>query len=327
MKITQKKLNYTFDAAQPSSATYDDAEDPVYAKINFARDLSALNRVHIEQTTRKGVPYVYGVRVNATGSRIDKGAGTPDELVSDDAVANSTVTLRFYGTLNNWVYRNAAVKTHAARENMFKKPLVPEMARGAYSRSVHYALESGSESYLDPVATTSRTSINGGDWEITQLIYPDDAGGAFLTLTGAHGDEETTTAHTDLCLPQLYLSSRHAEMEADTNVESATHQAKHSVLNKLLTEDYGGTRDEIVALARDEQDAPPYQLSDTGDWTNLVEIGRIQFNPYTGGTASTFIEVPFGVMKMQGQILDHSDDDADWSLDLSFDVKTVGVMQ
>ena len=75
--------------------------------------------------------------------------------------------------------------------------------------------------------------------------------------------------------------------------------------------------DEVIALAKTEQDNPPYDRTNNGDWTDLVEVGRIQFNPYTGGMASTFIEVPFGVCRIQTQLLNHSSDNADWSVDLT----------
>ncbi len=317
-KIMQKHLSYIVPGAG------NDATDASYMNINFCKDLSLTNRQNITQTDRKGVPKIYGFKITATGSVIPKST-VSDEALSDDDVSGSLLTMRFYAPMSNWVMRNGAVKTHIAREKMFEKGVVDPAARGAYSHTIRYALEAGAESYLAPVSTTARTAFAGGTWDISQLIWERDTGGAYLTLTSAHNAEGSTTTFTNLCMPQLYLSSRQGKIEDDTNVDDFT-AATYSVINQLMTEDTTEAMDEVITLAKGEQDNPPYDTATNNDWTDLIEVGRIQFNPYTGGMASTFIEVPFGVCRIQAQLLNHVDGDADWSVDLNATLVKVGAM-
>ncbi len=328
MKVTQKKINYTVTDPVNSG---NDASDPFYTKIHSVRDLAFLNRKNMHMTTKKGVPYLFGFNVMAYGSTIDMTSTNPDDALSADNISNATVTMRFYAPINSWVHRNASVKTHVAREKMFRDALVSKSDRGAYSQTIRYCLEANDEDYLMPVSTTSRSAITGGTWDHTQLIYPGDSNGAYLKLTGTHNDEETTTTFTELSLPQLYFQSR-VKIEDDSNETASGFPADTSILNKMLSGNYKDTIDEVTVLARDEQDNPPYSRG-YGDVTDLVEVGRLQFNPYTAGGAGCYIEIPFGVCKVQTQILDYSDsgsgvetDNADISVDLSMELVSITEM-
>lgn len=333
MKISQKQINYTLSDSAVSQApdgTGHDAALHFYDKLHLVRDWSALNRQGLSQTDRKGNPYIFGVNVRAYGSAIAAAGGdptTPDESLSDDNIANSLVTIRFYGVQNTWVYKQAARKLHKAREEMFAKAGVKKHQRGAYSGTVRYPLESEGEAYLSPVSTTGRTAISGGTWDHTQITFPDDSDGAYVCLAGSHSTEESNTSFARVYLPQLYLQSR-GTINADTNVETSTTPAAESIIAKMMMgASHDGIADETRALARGEQDNPPYDLTAVGgDASDLVEIGRIQFNPYTAGGGSCFLEVPFGVMMTQTQILDHSDSDADISLDLSIECTAIAAM-
>lgn len=324
----QKRLNYTLRESAIGGDTYDDAENPVYHKLHLPRDLSFTNRQNIEMTTRKGVPHIFGGTLTATLSAIDKGSGNPDSAgsIDGDDISRGMITIRILAPMSNWVMRNGAVKTHAAREKMFEKALVDDASRGAYAKTIRYCLESQTESYLSPVHSTSRTAFNGGAWDHTQLVWEPDTDGAYLKLSGGHNTEETNTTFSNLCMPQLYLASR-GVVEDDSNVEDAD-TLKHSVLNKLFQPDTSEANDEVTVLSRDEQDNPPYDTSDLNlsDFNQLVEVGRLQFNPSVGSTASCYIEVPFGMCLLQTQILDHIDNDADLSLDMSFNLMKVGEM-
>lgn len=323
----QKRLNYKI-LEQGDGEAYNDADLPMYNKIHLPRDLSFTNRQNVEMTSSKGVPHVFGGTLTATLSAVDKGSGQSDTAGSADGddMSRSLITVRILAPMSNWVMRNAAVKTHAAREKMFDKALVDDSARGAYGKTIRYCLESQTESYLSPVHSTSRTNFNGGAWDHTQLVWDPDVDGAYLKLSGGHGTEETTTTFSNVCLPQLYLASR-GVVPDDSNVEAAD-ELKHSILNKLFTEDTTAASDEVAVLARDEQDNPPYDTSDLNlsDFNNLIEVGRLQFNANVGGSASCYIEVPFGICLLQTQVLDHVDDDADVALDLSFNLTKVGEM-
>lgn len=321
--ISQKMINY--------KVTGIDGDAPTVHTVCTPKDLSAMNRKHVQMTTSKGVPLVYRYAVTAYGGILDRdGEGTSiadtilsDQLALPDTAPLNIMSVRFYGTLNNWVYRNGAVKIHAARERMFKDALVTKKMRGAYDRTIHYSWSSGTETYIVPQhgTTTPTTAMTGGSWEISQLIYPADSSGAFLALKGFHASEETTELHTQLVLPQLYLQSR-AEVPTDSNVEVGDEVAKYSVLNKLLSPVFKATQDEVVALARDEQDNPPYDLEDRdGDWSQPHEIGRLQFNAVLGHAASTVIEVPFGITEMRCQILnatEHATGNINAEIDVQF---------
>nr|AGA18324.1 hypothetical protein [uncultured marine virus] len=331
MKISQKKLNYTLRDTQEQGGdgTGHDAALNFYDQYHLVRDWSALNRRGLTQTNSKGTPYVFGVNVSAYGSRIAAdggGATTPDESLSDDDIRSSLVTIRFYGVQNTWVYKQAAQKLHKAREKMFKDAGVKKSDRGSYSHTIRYPLEDQDEAYETPVSTTNRSTIAGGTWDHTQIVYQDDADGAYIALSGAHNTEESATTFDCLFLPQLYLQSR-GTMPSDTNVETSTTPAAESILRKMMRTGTASFHDTATGLARGEQDNPPYDLTAVGgDASDLVELGRIQFNPYTAGGGHCFIEVPFGVLKTQTQILDHTDSDADISLDLTFECTAIASM-
>lgn len=324
----QKRLNYTLTEAAGGGDTFDDGDDPMYHKVHLPRDLSFTNRQNIEMTTRKGVPYIFGGTLTATLSAVDVQGDSPDVAGSwdGDDMTRGLITVRILAPMSNWVIRNGAVKTHAAREKMFEKALVDDASRGAYAKTIRYCLESQHESYLSPVHSTSRTPFNGGAWDHTQLVWEPDTDGAYLKLSGGHNTEETNTTFSNLCMPQLYLASR-GVVEDDSNVEDAD-TLKHSVLNKLFQPDTSEANDEVTVLSRDEQDNPPYDTSDLNlsDFNQLVEVGRLQFNGNVGATASCYIEVPFGICLLQTQVLNHTDDDADVTLDMSYNLMKVGEM-
>lgn len=326
-KIMQKRLNYTLKEDGDGN-TFDDAEDPMYHKLHLPRDLSATNRQNIEMTSSKGVPHIFGGTLTATLSAVNKDGLNSDVsgTLDGDDMTRGLITVRILAPMANWVMRNGAVKTHAAREEMFEKALVDDASRGAYGKTIRYCLESQSESYLNPVHSTSRTPFTRGTWDHTQLVWEPDTDGAYLKLSGGHGTEETTTAFSNVCMPQLYLASRGAVPD-DSNIEAAD-VLQHSILNKLFAPTTSEANDEVTVLSRGEQDNPPYDTSDLNlsDFNHLVEVGRLQFNASVGASASCYIEVPFGMCVLQTQILDHVDEDADLTLDLSYNLMKVGEM-
>ena len=95
--------------------------------VNLPKDLSIMNRRGYGSTTNKGVPLVFRVAATVYPSGLD-GSGYVTSVSSD---VKSTV--KFLGVQNNWVTKNAAVKWHAARNNMWKKAGVKKKDLGAYS--------------------------------------------------------------------------------------------------------------------------------------------------------------------------------------------------
>ncbi len=346
MKISQKALNYEI--------TNIDGDSPLDSKCNLFRDYSATNRKGLTMTTRKGVPLMARIQVTATAGTIDmsgSGGSTADvalsatgdgstEFDTHDGTAptagepfvttttsmkDNVLQMRFYGCSNGWVTRNAAVKTHAAREKMFKDAGVKKATRGSYDHTIRYVYSSGAESYLTP--QTLEGNIVGGTWDPSQLIFQDDVSGAHLSITGQHASEESTLAFTTLNIQQMYMASRVAEVPADSNLESEAIPKQHSVLNKIFQDKQASGNDEIVVLARGEQDNPPYDLADiANDYSEQYELGRLQFSANIGHAASTVIEVPFGIFKIRSQVLnasEHSTGDVSCAVDVG--VKLLGV--
>ena len=336
--ITQKLLNYEVRSIGNDL--------PAVKTFQLCKDLSSLNRKHIEMTTRAGVPLVYRFAVNAYGGLYEtgtQGSEMPDDIVAPDTMmtGQDVIVIKFFGTLNNWVYRNASVKAHAAREAMFRKAGVKRSSRGSYDKTFHYALKSGVESYITPVHSVSMIGseeFTQGEWDITRIIWesaalvdqdPEEAVVALCSTGGTyHADENVEgIGYTILSLPQLYLQSRSERVPEDSNVDES-NMADYSILTRMLTRDTSDAQPEVTALAKDEQDSPPYDLEDmSADWNELVEIGRLQFSANVGHAASTVIEVPFGVCKLSAQVFNNDRAASAVSAGVDLSMRLIGIYE
>lgn len=218
-------------------------------------------------------------------------------------------TVKFLGCQNNWTMKNAAVKWHAAREKMYRDAGVRKKDRGAYAHEIRYSYDGASESFAAPVDGIG-AALNGGTWDFTTITYEDDAGFT-LRLVGDGDDEEADAfAGTSMQIGHSYLVSR-ANQLLDTNPEITEGPADFSVLKNMLSLELGqdsGVVDDITALARGQQDNPPYEvldLSDSGDVshdiTEEVELGRTVLMPQGSGATlpqTTVLDIPFGIMRV-----------------------------
>lgn len=282
-------LNYVSSGASSSAWT-------ASGVVNLPRDLSAVNRQHWQHTNRKGVPLVYRVALTfspAITDAVDSAGTTHSEVMMQDA--NQIQAVRVITASQNWVMRNASVKTHAARENMFRKSGVKKKERGAYAKTIHYTWDAAPGSFLSPYDGDA-AAFTGGTWEFSKLIYPDDASGAYINLIDSHATEESNLTFTAVSLPQLYLSSR-GQMEADTNTDVADQPAAFSILRKLLAPSQQGIQDEVTDEARDVQDNPPYDLAEDGDTTEPVESARLFLGVASGLQQTCVVDVPFGIFE------------------------------
>ena len=271
--------------------------------ISVPKDLSILNRRGYASTTRKGVPLVYRVAATVYPSGLD-GSGYTTSVSSD-----VRTTVKFLGCQNNWVMKNAAVKFHAARENSMREAGIKKKSRGAYAHEIRYSYDSAGDTLSAPVDGAGN-AFTGGTWDYTTLAYGSDSGFS-LQLVGNGDDEETDAfAGTSLSIGHSYLLSR-VNQQADTNLESEEGPAQFSVLQRMLNMNPGvaaGGTDDLVELARDQQDNPPYEvldLSDSGDVqhdiTEEVELGRSVLMPQGSGATlpmTTVLDVPFGVFRV-----------------------------
>ncbi len=266
------------------------------------KDLSILNRRGYASTTRKGVPLVYRVAATVYPTGLD-GSGYTTNVSSD---VRSSV--KFLGCQNNWVMKNAAVKFHAAREQMFRDAGVKKGSRGSYSHEIRYGYDNVSDSFAAPVDGLG-AAFTGGTWDISELSYgADPAFGVFLVGDGVD-EESADVTMTGLSIGHSYLMSRISQ-QADTNLETEEGPAQFSILNQMLEGDLAVTSadDNIVEEGRNAQDNPPYEVLDISasgdvshDITEEVELGRLNLSPQGSGATlpqTTVLDVPFGIMRV-----------------------------
>jgi hypothetical protein len=274
--------------------------------LNLPRDLSMLNFRGYDHTTRKGVPLVYQCKVDFY-AHDDDGTG-PSAAMGTDFQA----TLTLDGCQNNWIMKNAAVKWHAAREEMFRKQGVVKGSRGAYAHTIRYNFDSANDTFLAPLDGDGNAQT-GGTWDVTKISTHDDA--EFQLGITSQGDDEESDAFagTYLQIGHSYLMSRKNQL-ADTNPELDEGPAKFSVLQSMLSSQVNvNTDDNIVERARGEQDNPPYELldvSDSGDVahdiTSKVELGRA-IAGFGNAYGSCIVEIPFGLARLTAWLYDAAD--------------------
>jgi hypothetical protein len=297
--------------------------------ICLPKDLSILNRRGYASTTRKGVPLMYKVAATVYPSGLD-GSGYVTSVSSD-----VKTTVKFLGCQSNWVMRNAAVKWHAARENMFKRAGVKKAHRGAYSHEIRYNYDEASTSFASPVDGDGY-AFTGGTWDTTTIVTGTDAA-ASLKLVGIGLNEESGSASTALNIGHSYLMSR-GQMPDDTNPEVSEGPADYSILRSLLAaaEPDSSRTDAITAEARDVQDNPPYELidiSDSGDVnhdiTEPVELGRLCMLPQGSGASlpqTVVFDVPFGIMQVKMAHRD-PDDNSGITDDLALGLEVLDIFE
>jgi hypothetical protein len=303
---TEVKLNYkSQDIATTSATTY---------TVNTVRDLARVNRHDMMSTKADGHPLVYRCAVTMSPAAKAVGSHCDQYFADADSSAVGFLTdleyrLKILGVGKNWVYREGSKKVVKARESMYRKAGVKKSDRGAYDKHIRYCYSAGDETYLNPL-NAAGAAFTGGSWELSELVFPEDATGAFIKLQGNHSTEETNVSFTTLSLPQLYLSSRN-QVRADSNNDVTDQPADSSVLKKLLGPDYmGGTiQAEIIDLARDNQDNPPYDLDQLGDATEARELGRIHIGQRSGTQATCIVDIPFGISQFEIQAFNRTDTD------------------
>ena len=129
--------------------------------INLPKDLAAINRHNVEHTTSKGVPLVYRCAITIMAN---PQAQTNNRLFVEDV--NLIQIAEINHAPNTWVTRNAFVKAHAARENMFKLQGVKKSERGAYSRTIRPTWDASPNTFLVPQKgpTAGAVDVVGGTW-------------------------------------------------------------------------------------------------------------------------------------------------------------------
>jgi len=216
-----------------------------------------------------------------------------------------------------WVARNAGVKMHAARENMFKQQGIRKKERGSYSKTIRYTWDANPDTYLTPkTGIGTLTDYNMGTWDFTALKQ-DDGSLTHIQLMSADG------------LLSMYLDSR-KQISADSNSDSdSTNQpSDDSLIRKLLSPTLGVSSqdDDVTALARDEQDNPPYQLNNDGDAISEIESARLFIGPEAALTASAVVDVPYGIMSFEA-INAYKDGGANLTTPFTIRVEVLGIYE
>lgn len=256
--------------------------------INIVRDLAATNRHNVAHTTSKGVPLVYRCAVTVSPA---VSVATYNAIFGEDEALVQVA--EFASAPNTWVTRNAMVKAHAARENMFKQQGVKKSERGAYSKTIRPVWDGTPGSFLTP---QHMEAAGGGDyamgtWDYTALKADDgDLNHIKLSYSGS----------TDDSIMSLYLQSR-SQIRPDSNTldDNDDQPADSNILRQLLSPTLGisAKDDDVIALARDEQDNPPYDLTvATGDASHPVMLGRQFIGGRAGLTSTQVYDIPMGIM-------------------------------
>lgn len=255
-------------------------------KYNIVRDLAAINRHNVAHTTSKGVPLVYRCAVTLM-PQVD--TGTYNQIFDEDDALIQVAEIHL--APQTWVFRNALVKAHAARENMFKLQGVKKSERGAYSRTIRPTWDASPDTFRTPQKgdVSGGQDIVGGTWDYSAL-QSESSSLTHLRLVGDSG------------LTSLYLDSRR-QVSPDSNSEddSENQPVDTNILRNLLSPTLGisDKSDEVTALARDEQDNPPYSLDNNGDHTDMVLAGRQFIGGRAGITSTEVYDIPCGIFEMK----------------------------
>lgn len=300
---SQNKMNYVSGSAISNDGW------TAYGNLNLCRDLSVLNRRSYAMTDNKGVPWVFRCRVS-TYPQDEDGFGLNAAVGSDFAT-----TLKIDGCQNNWVFKNAAVKWHAALQSMRKEAGIKRSDLGAYAHQIRYALDNVSDTWLMPIDGDG-DAFTGGDWDYTHFTsYADQDFG--LTLTGTATEEETQAAlpgHQNMAYS--YLLSR-AQPLADSNEHISETPGDYSILRTMLSgsafEDMSTRVHDAREDAETQGDSPPYELidiDDSGDInhdiTESVELGRC-VTGIANGMGQVIVDIPFGLCELRATHYDAAD--------------------
>lgn len=263
--------------------TGSDADEQETYYVNLPRDLSLANRKHFDQCSAKGVPLVYHTRIT-----ISRG-------ITDDDDISTLVGL--YTAQSNWVTRNAAVKTHFAREAMYKNAGVKKSERGRYDKTLKLNFDAASQSWKTPEFNDGATAYGttGSDWDVSTISISEDAA-LVPCLFGTVVDEESAISADTFNIQNAYLASRRKPQVDDLGV--AEDVSAHSILRQMMTTD--DDRDtEIQALTQSVGDGTPYD-SDAiaGTFTSAATAAYVLVGNKASPQVVVDVDIPFGLMQV-----------------------------
>lgn len=308
MKMPTQRL-LTYKTGTTSSVSWTNA-----GVVNLPKDLSLTNRHNCTHTNGKGVPYVYRCAITAQAN-VNPGSGSDyAQIFAEDTHMIHCLSV---GTVpNTWVARNAGVKMHAARENMFKQQGVRKKERGSYSKTIRYTWDDSGTFKTPQKGVSSYSDYTGGTWDVTALKQ-DDGDLAAIELMSANG------------LLSMYLDSR-KQIGADSNSDSdSTNQpTDDSIIRALLAPTLGiSSRDDnVIALARDEQDNPPYELNNDGDAIEPIEAARLFIGGQMSARDTAVVDAPYGLLKLYA-INAYKDDGQNLTTPFEFKIEVLAIYE
>jgi len=269
----QNELTYQYS---PSFGSGIDTKSSGTLTHNLARDLSAVNRKNHEMTTKKGVPLVYHCKMTISN-------GSPVRYVGAGVVTAP----------QNWIFRNAAVKLHYAREAMFKNAGLKRSERGRYDKTVRYLWSSASETYQLPVfGELGVTYTDLGEWDESIIAIDEDTDLRVSLFPPALVNEEAAISATQFGLAHAYMNSRSA-LPADDLVGQQT-SAPHSIIRSMFNVE-DTVDDEITDIAEDNQDKTPYDDDAIGGTFTTQVISSLSYGDSPMANTVLYFDAPFGL--------------------------------
>lgn len=304
------KLTYVangFD--QDGTSGSDSVTDSDVAYINLARDLSALNRKGMEQTTRKGVPLVYHCRLTVFRNFRDK--------------PNSTLYVTPHVAPSNWVTRNGAVKLHAAREAMFKNAGIKKSDRGRYDHTIRYGWNAHNQTWEVPVFSDgSSTFTDLGEWDLSKIAIDQDTE-LVPTLFGSVFDETAGGAGNSFNMMNAYLNSRRKVDQDD--LPAGFGAADHSILRSMFNVE-DATDDELQVIADDNQDLPPYDAdAAAGTYTSICIADTAACGNWGAPKDVIHFDAPFGMTYLE--LVKNTDSSGALQNDITFYIEVLGISE
>lgn len=277
--------------------------------INLARDLSALNRKGMEQTTRKGVPLVYHCKLTIYRNFTDR--------------LNSSLFVSPYVAASNWVTRNGAVKLHAAREAMFKNAGIKKSDRGRYDKTIRYGWDSHAQTWATPVFSDgSFTHTDMGEWDLSKFAIDQDAE-LVPTLYGPTLNEGAASTGNSFNMMTAYLNSRR---KPETDDATSGHEvADHSIIRSMFNVE-DERDDELQIIADDNQDQTPYNTdASRGTFTAFCLAEVAACGNFGKPKDVVYFDAPFGMARLD--LVKSSDTAGDLNGDVAYTIEVVGISE
>ncbi len=277
---------------------FEDLADAKTHYMNLTKDLSWVNSRGMEHTDRDG--HVVGY------------------IVDVSVILDAAAPFHFVSAPNSWKMRNAFRKWHFARLEMFRNAGVTKSEMGRYGQTIRPFLDQGQVNYTDSSAPVEKETLvplgctdAARTWTYSDVVSAPGfqtsetgSGGlsmtdAFkLTICGENYTEATATGGTTLKFSTAGMihSYNIDRMEIVTPGGHEVIIGENNPLAALRSQTV--TAGEVTEVAEDqEQEAPPYDLLDTGDSIDGVFIDYLNTNSATLQVARIYnLFVPAGIL-------------------------------